>query len=104
MMSPNQMIVRNNFFLSLMPLVLLGCVLALLVWSPSTEIFQVAGTPPVEQLTFQRVVLDDDGIVATVLNDGPDSVTIAQVQVDDAFWMFEASNGCLLYTSPSPRD
>ena len=92
-MSPNQMIVRNNFFLALLPLVLLGCVLALLVWSPSTEIFQVAGTPPVEQLTFQRVVLDDDGIVATVLNDGPDSVTIAQVQVDDAFWMFEASNG-----------
>ena len=32
-------------------------------------------------------------ITATVLNDGPDPVTIAQVAVDDAFWTFSASNG-----------
>jgi zinc transporter ZupT len=34
------------------------------------------------------VVLDESGIAITVLNDGPDPVTIAQVQVDEAFWQF----------------
>jgi zinc transporter ZupT len=44
--------------------------------------------PPVEELAFQRVELEPSGIVATVLNDGPDPVTIAQVMVDDAYWAF----------------
>ena len=39
-----------------------------------------------ERLTFQRVTLEPGAIVATVLHDGPDDITIAQVQVDDAFW------------------
>ena len=37
---------------------------------------------------FQRVTLDSDGILATVMNDGPDPITIAQVIVDDAYWQF----------------
>ena len=48
------------------------------------------GYPPVEKLAFQRVELGPDGIVATVFNDGPDLVTVAQVQVDDAYWAFTA--------------
>ena len=44
--------------------------------------------PPIEELAFEKVVLGDDGITATVLNDGPDPVTIAQVQVDEAYWTF----------------
>lgn len=44
--------------------------------------------PPVEVLVFERVVLDADGITVSVLNDGPDPVTIAQVQVDEAYWQF----------------
>ena len=31
--------------------------------------------------------------MATVLNDGPDPVTIAQIQVDDAYWSFTAEPG-----------
>ena len=46
------------------------------------------GTPPVERLTIERARLEPDGIVLTVLNDGPDAVTIAQVTVDDAYWAF----------------
>jgi zinc transporter ZupT len=34
--------------------------------------------------------------VATVLNDGPDEVTIAQVQVDEAYWTFTADAGTVL--------
>ncbi len=38
-------------------------------------------------------MLSRDGIVLSVLNDGPDPVTIAQVTVDDAFWAFTADGG-----------
>jgi zinc transporter, ZIP family len=78
---------------ALLPLVLLGALLALIVWSGPADAVRGENYPPVERLTFQRVTLEDGAIVATVLNDGPDAVTIAQVQVDDAFWTFSASNG-----------
>ena len=55
------------------------------------DLVRGAGYPPVERVTFQRVVLEPDGIVATVLNDGPDAVTIAQVQ-------------SMTPSGPSPRD
>ena len=47
-----------------------------------------AELPPVERLDVPARPLGPDGIVATVLNDGPDPVTIAQIVVDDAFWAF----------------
>jgi hypothetical protein len=46
------------------------------------------GAPPVEKLTFERTVLDADGIHLYVRAGGSESVTIAQVTVDDAFWVF----------------
>jgi zinc transporter ZupT len=39
------------------------------------------------------VELTADGMIATVMNDGPDPVSIAQVQVDDAYWQFTADSG-----------
>ena len=68
-------------------------------WSPVSsggdprDALRGDGYPPVERLTFQRVELTGDGIVASVMNDGPDPVQIAQVQVDDAYWLFTADNG-----------
>ena len=47
-----------------------------------------AGAPPVEKLTFERTILDGDGIHVTVRAGGSEPVTIAQVQVDDAYWTF----------------
>ena len=46
--------------------------------------------------SIERAQLAPDGIVLSVLNDGPDPVTIAQVPVDDAYWAFTASNGTVL--------
>jgi len=46
------------------------------------------GAPPVEKITFERVILDDAGIHAKVRAGGSESIAIAQVQVDDAFWSF----------------
>lgn len=78
------------WLIALLPLVLLaGLVLLLLRWGPA-EALRGDGYPPVERLTFQRVVLDADGIRTTVMNDGPDRITIAQVIVDDAYWQFTA--------------
>jgi ZIP family zinc transporter len=75
------------------PLVLRAALVGFIVWSGPGDALRGGVYPPVERLAFQRVTLTDGAISATVLNDGPDPVTIAQVAVDDAFWAFSASNG-----------
>jgi zinc transporter ZupT len=84
------------WLLALIPLVLLGALLALIVGLGPARLLQGSNTPPVERLAFTRVVLEPNRILLTVLNDGPDEVTIAQVIVDDAFWSFEAEGGTTL--------
>jgi zinc transporter ZupT len=79
------------WFLGLVPLALLGVLIAVMIRSGATTVLRNAAAPPVEILTFQRVSLTADGITAAVLNDGPDPVTIAQLQVDDAYWQFTAA-------------
>jgi hypothetical protein len=44
--------------------------------------------PPVETLTIERTVLDKAGISLKVRADGTEPVSIAQVQVDGAYWKF----------------
>jgi zinc transporter ZupT len=44
--------------------------------------------PPVEKLTIERAVLDESGISLKVRADGTEPMTIAQVQVDGAYWQF----------------
>lgn len=77
----------------LVPIVLLAGLLAVIVRSGFVDILRGENYPPVEQLAFQRVVLTEEGLVVTLLNDGPDPVSIAQVAVDDAYWAFEADPG-----------
>jgi zinc transporter ZupT len=79
------------WFLGLVPLALLGILIIVMIRSGATNALRNEVAPPVELLTFQRVELTRNGITATVLNDGPDPVTIAQVQVDDAYWRFTAA-------------
>lgn len=75
--------------LALVPLVLLGIVLTYLVITGG-GLTELAG-PPVEQVSIQRVTLPEPGIIQLeVVNDGPQEVTIPQVQVDDAYYMFDA--------------
>ena len=80
-----------RWVLAALPLALLGGLLAVLSWSDPFDALRGEGYPPVEELAFQTVELGPGGIVATVLNDGPDPVTIAQIQVDDAYWSFSAT-------------
>ena len=85
----------KRWLLALLPLLLLGVLLGVIVWSGPMDLVR-GDFPPVERLTFQRVTLEPDGIVVTLLNDGPDAVTIAQVQVDEAYWTFTADGGTAL--------
>jgi zinc transporter, ZIP family len=76
---------------AILPIVLLAGLLFLLVRSGPAGLVQQEGVPPVERLVIERASLGSEGIQLTVLNDGPDPVTIAQVTVDDAYWAFTAS-------------
>jgi zinc transporter, ZIP family len=80
---------------AVVPLALLVLLLAWIVrLAPGPQRGDAA--PPVERLAFERARLGDAGITVTVLNDGPDAVTIAQVAVDDAYWQFSAPTGTVL--------
>lgn len=78
--------------LALAPLALLGAVLAYLAVTGG-GLEDLAG-PPVEQVTVEGVRVVEAGLIElTVVNDGPQPLTIAQVRVDDAYWAFEADPG-----------
>jgi len=74
---------------ALIPVVLLGGLLALFgLLDPMRSITKEA-FPPVEELSIQRVELNEEGITAYIVNAGPDPVTVAQVLVDEAYWAHE---------------
>ena len=77
----------------LLPVVLLAGVMALIVRFSPAEQFRDPAAPPTELVSVQRVQLKPEGIIATVMNESPQSVTIAQVIVDDAYWQFTADPG-----------
>lgn len=71
----------------LLPIVLLGVsIVWIAAWDPLRGFNN--GAPPVENITFERTVLDDSGIKVQVRAGGSEAMTIAQVQVDDAYWEF----------------
>jgi zinc transporter, ZIP family len=88
---------------ALVPLALLALLLLVIVRTEPTESLRGEGVPAVERLSVQRAVLTKDGIELSVLNDGPDPVTIAQVIVDDAYWSFTSDQGSVLRHLGSTR-
>ncbi len=79
-----------TWVLALVPLLLLGVVLAYIVVTGG-GMRELAG-PPVESLKIERVTLPaPDLIKIQVINDGPAEITIPQVLVDDAFWQFSVT-------------
>lgn len=47
------------------------------------------GAPPVEKVTFERTVLDSEGIHLQIRAGGSGPIAIGQVQVDNAYWSFK---------------
>ncbi|HJR61789.1 MAG TPA: hypothetical protein VJ813_20445 [Vicinamibacterales bacterium] len=77
----------------LLPLVLLAGIVALIVMFSPAEQLRDPAAPPVENLAIRRVLLQPEGFIVTVLNESPKAITIAQVIVDDAYWLFTADPG-----------
>jgi len=75
---------------ALLPLVALALLLSAFAFGDPLALFK-ANLPPIEDLTFERIRVIPDGFEATLLNGGPDPVTVAQVLVDDAYWAFQMS-------------
>lgn len=68
------------------PLLLAGLAALLLTLSPAQLLNLNA--PPLESLTVERTILNEDGITLKVRAEGSAPMTIAQVQVDGAYWAF----------------
>lgn len=51
--------------------------------------------PPVEDVAVERTILNEDEIILSLRNDGPDQVTIAQVLVNEAYNDFNISDSTL---------
>jgi ZIP family zinc transporter len=69
------------------PLALLVALVAWLVLADPFHSFQTAA-PPIEDMTFERTILDDDGISLLIRAGGSAETSVAQVQVDGAYWTF----------------
>lgn len=74
----------------LIPIAAIGLMLALFAFGNPLSLF-TANLPPIEDLNFERIKVVEGGFEVTVVNGGPEPVTIAQVLVDDAYWNFNAS-------------
>jgi zinc transporter ZupT len=77
----------------LLPVILLAGILSLMVRVSPADQLKDPAAPPVENVLVRRILINPEGLVATVFNEGPDRVTIAQVTVDDAYWQFTAEPG-----------
>ncbi|MEJ6784058.1 metal transporter [Aminobacter sp. Piv2-1] len=69
------------------PLAILALAVAWLIAADPLSAFR-NGAPPVEAITFERTILDGNGIRVLVRAGGSEPMKIAQVQVDDAYWQF----------------
>ncbi len=73
-----------------LPCLALVALLAVFVFGDPLRFFK-SKVPPVEAISFERIVVTPDGFKATIINGGAAASTIAQVMVDNAFWDFEIS-------------
>ena len=74
------------------PLIFLGLLITFFLLKGPVGLF-LEGFPPVEELTVERIELRPEQIIAHVVNGGPDTVTVAQVMVDEAYWQHTIEPG-----------
>lgn len=70
-----------------LPLLVLALAAVWLMQSNWLNAFDT-GAPPVEKLTFERTVLDGDGIHLRIRAGGSEPITISQLLVNEAYWSF----------------
>lgn len=77
-----------RWLMGVIPLVLLAGVIALFLSLDPLAVL-TGDQPPLEELEIGQVRMGDYGIRAEVTNAGQQENTVAQVQVDEAYWSFE---------------
>jgi hypothetical protein len=82
---------RPAWLLGLLPLALIAVAVGLFAALGAPGLGERRG-PPAEELAVERTVLTPGVIELGLRNDGPDPVTVAQVQVNDAFVDFEGGD------------
>ena len=75
---------------AILPIVLLVLVLGVFAFTSPLASIQSQSGEPLPDVTITHTTLpSDETVVLHVTNNGPDSVTIAQVLVDEAYWNFQ---------------
>jgi ZIP family zinc transporter len=80
-----------SWLLALVPVLLIAAALGVFVGLGGPGLGERRG-PPVEELAVEKTTLRPGVIELLVRNDGPDDVSIAQVQVNDAFAQFSGAD------------
>jgi hypothetical protein len=83
-----------RWLLGLLPLVIVGAAIAVFVALDAPGLGERTGVP-IEEVAVERTVLEPGVIELLVRNDGPDPVTIAQAQVNDAYVEFTGAEEAL---------
>ena len=74
--------------------VVIAVLVGLLAFLLGRKVGLERATPPIEELTIERIELPEPGRMRVhVVNGGPDAVAIHQVAVDDAIWAFRIAPG-----------
>lgn len=73
---------------ALAPVILLGIFLLLFLKFGPLGVFK-STVAPIENVFLQKITFSTEHITIDVFNDGPETVTIAQVLVNDAYWKFD---------------
>ena len=79
----------------LAPLVLLAAVIALFVFTRGAGL-NVVPAVPIETVQFGRTILRPGGIDLELRNTSPQSITIAQVMINEAIWPYAVSPGATI--------
>jgi zinc transporter ZupT len=72
----------------IIPILAIGVMLVFFAFGNPLSLF-TADLPPIEDLTIERIRVLEGGFEVSLVNGGPDPVTVAQVLVDDAYWSHE---------------
>lgn len=78
---------RTALLWAVIPFLVLAAAIAWLYGTNPLRNFE-NGAPPVENLTYERTILDNGGLRLLVRAGGSEPLKVAQVQVDAAYWQF----------------
>jgi len=73
------------WFWIIVPILAIGLMVAFFAFGNPLSLF-TAQLPPIENLTIERIRVLEGGFKVSLVNGGPDPVTVSQVLVDDAYW------------------